>query len=199
VTVLPYGAPYPFGSWSWFSPWVDASGAWRNGCGCPITDCSCTQLCEVTLPSPVGEVYEVKVDGAVIPETDYKMYGERLTWVGSGDCAWPVCQDLTQPDTEDNTFSVTYLNSYPVDGLGAYAAGVLAWEYAQACTDGVCRLPAGVTAVTRQGVTYDVAAGAFPDGFTGIREVDAYISLWNPRGIQREASVWSPDLPRVRH
>lgn len=195
---LPYGAPYPYGSYAWFTPHIDSTGTWSNGCGC-VSECSCSVLCEVVLPAPVGEVVEVKVDGQVVPDTDYKLYANRLTWTGSAECAWPTCQDLTLPDTEPGTFAVTYLNSYPVDGLGAYAAGVLAWEYAQACISGVCRLPAGVVAVSRQGISYEVEAGAFPGGFTGIREVDAYIALWNPKGIQRESLVWTPDLPTVRH
>jgi hypothetical protein len=196
--VLPFGRPYPYGSYSWFSPRIDSTGAWVNGCGCGPA-CSCTALCVVRLPGPVGLVEEVKVDGTVVDPSNYKMYGTDLTWVGGGDCGWPTCQNLTLPDTEPDTFAVTYLNSYPVDGLGAYAAGVLAWEYALACTAGVCRLPVGVTAMTRQGVTYEIESGAFPNGFTGIREVDAYIALWNPKGIQRESMVWSPDMPRVHH
>jgi hypothetical protein len=196
---LPYGSPYPYGSWGGWYPTVASSGNWINcGCGC-AGDCSCTTLCQVALPAPVGEVYEVKVDGATIAETDYRMYGNLLTWTGTGDCPWPTCQDLTLDDDQPGTFSVNYLNSYPVDGVGAYAAATLAWEYAQACSGGACRLPLGVTAVTRQGLTYEVQAGAFPGGFTGIREVDAYIALWNPKAVQREAFVWTPDMPRVHH
>jgi hypothetical protein len=45
----------------------------------------------------------------------------------------------------------------------------------------------------------EIAGGAFPDGFTGIREVDAYIALYNPKAIRQRATVWSPDIksPRV--
>lgn len=193
-----YRFGYPHSNYGWFNPYIDASGSWHNGCGCK-QDCSCTVLCQVDLPAPVGAVYEVKVDGVVIDPSDYKLYGTLLTWIGEGDCPWPVCQDLALADTEEGTFSVTYLNSYPVDGLGAYAAGILAWEYAQACSGGACRLPAGVVAVTRQGVTYEVNSGAFPDGFTGIREVDAYIALWNPNAIQRETTVWTPSMARMHH
>ena len=94
---------------------------------------------------------------------------------------------------------MTYLNSYPVDSLGAYAVGVLAMEFAKACIGGKCRLPATVTAITRQGVSFEIASGTFPSGFTGIREVDTYISMWNPQGLRQRASVWTPDAssPRV--
>lgn len=173
------------------------SGVWINSCGCS-TECSCTMLCTVTLPAPVGAVYEVAVDGMILPDTDYRVDGNSLVWTGTGDCPWPVCQDMSLPDTEPGTFSVTYLNSYPVDQLGAYACAVLAMEYARACAGDACRLPDGITAVVRQGVSFEITTGAFPGGLTGIKEVDSYLALWNPEGIRQAPSVWSPDLPRTR-
>jgi hypothetical protein len=172
-------------------------GVWINSCGC-TTDCSCVTLCEVALPPPVGEVYAVTVGTEVLPSTDYRVDGSTLVWTGAGDCPWPTCQDLAAPVGAEGTFAVEYLNSYPVDALGAYAAGVLANEYAKACTGAKCRLPSSVTAVARQGVTFDVATGAFPNGMTGLREVDVFISLWNPQALRQRASVWSPDRPSPR-
>ena len=180
-----------------FWPHIEG-GVWVNSCGCQ-TDCSCTALCEVTLPAPVGRVDAVQVGTALVPDTDYRVDGNRLVWTGDTECPWPVCQDLAAPVGADDTFAVTYLNSYPVDTLGAYAAGIMAMEYAKACTGGKCRLPTGVTAVARQGVAFDITSGAFPGGLTGIREVDAYLALWNPEPIRQAPQVWSPDLhpPRV--
>lgn len=189
---------YSYGSYGWMNPHIGLSGTWINSCGCN-TDCSCVTLCEVVLPSPVGTVIEVAVDGLVVNPSDYRVDGNRLVWVGTDECPWPACQDLSLPDTEPGTFSVTYLNSYPIDALGAYAAGVLAWEYAQACVGNRCRLPASVTSISRQGVSFDIATGAFPNGMTGIREVDAFIAIWNPDTLRQQTRVWSPDLmpPRV--
>lgn len=183
-----------FTGW-WPQNW---SGVWINGCGC-TTDCSCSTVCEVTLPGPVGEVIEVKVDGDVADPGNYRLDANRLVWTGGGDCPWPACQDMAAADTEADTFAVTYLNSYPVDSMGAYAAGLLAAEFAKACSGGKCRLPATVTSVSRQGITYEVAAGTFPNGTTGIREIDAYIGLWNPGHLRQQTRVWSPDVrgPRV--
>jgi hypothetical protein len=72
-------------------------------------------------------------------------------------------------------------------------------EFAKACTGGKCRLPANVTSVSRQGVAYEIAAGTFPEGTTGIREVDAWIGLWNPEGRRQSTQVWWPGkkTPRV--
>jgi hypothetical protein len=179
-----------------FWPHITGDGMWVNSCGCR-TDCACEALCEIALPAPVGAVESVKVDGSEV--TDYRIDGNRLVWTGDTACPWPACQDMTAPDTEPDTFSVTYLNAYPVDTIGAYAAGVLANEFAKACGGGKCRLPASVTSIVRQGVALDIATGAFPGGVTGIREVDSFIALWNPDAIRQSASVWSPDIrsPRV--
>jgi hypothetical protein len=173
-------------------------GSWVNSCGC-TTECSCTALCEVRLAAPVGPVSWVKVDGSVVLPTDYRVDGDRLVWVGDGDCPWPTCQDMTADDDKPNTFAVKYLNAHAPDALAAYAAGVLAMEFAKACTGGKCRLPANVTSISRQGVSYEVAAGTFPEGTTGIREVDAWIGLWNPDGRRQASQVWWPGKrdPRV--
>lgn len=181
-----------------FRPGINTEGVWVNvvvGCGCSH-GCSCTSLCEVVLPGPVGEVYEVMVDGSVVPSTNYRVDGVRLVWVGAGACPWPACQDMSA-SSGPGTFLVTYLNSYAVDQTGAYACAVLAMEFAQACIGGTCRLPPGVVSVSRQGVTFDLPTGLFPDGLTGIREVDAWVSLWNPDRISRTPTVWSPDLAQT--
>jgi hypothetical protein len=107
---------------------------------------------------------------------------------------------MAADDTEVGTFAVRYLPAHAPDALAAYANGVLSMEFAKACTGGKCRLPATVTAVTRQGVSFDLAAGAFGNGLTGIREVDAWIGLWRPEGSpSRAATVWTPSMrvPRV--
>jgi hypothetical protein len=190
---------------TWISPHIGVNGSWINSCGC-TTDCSCTSICEVVLPGPVGEVIEVRLLGGIVTPTQYRVDGNRLVWIGDGasegGCPWPACQDMTADPTVmgTDTFAVTYLNSYPVDAIGAYAAGIMALEFARACTgSNKCRFPATVTAVSRQGVSFEVVSGSFPEGFTGIREVDAFIALWNPTPIRQQTQVWSPDLhqPRV--
>jgi hypothetical protein len=193
------GSPIPYYYSQGFQPHIGLAGFWVNSCGC-TTDCSCAALCEVALPSPVTQVEEVKIDGAIVAATDYRVDGDRLVWTGAGECPWPTCQDLTKPDTAIGTFSVTYLNTYPVDAAASYVAGVLAVEYAKACTNpNECRLPSNVSVISRQGITMEINSGAFPDGFTGIREVDSFISLWNPKGMTQGSKVWTPDLrsPRV--
>lgn len=181
-----------------FWPHVNEHGVWVNSCGCGSNDCSCNSLgCMVYLPKPIGSVTEVRVDGVVVDDADYTVLNGALVYVGGGECPWPTCQDLAQPDTEVGTFSVTYLNAYPVDTLGAYAAGVMAMEFAKACSGSKgCRLPNSVSNVVRQGVSFEIITGAFPGGLTGIREVDTFLSLWNPGMLRQQTQVWSPDIRR---
>lgn len=182
--------PFEVTDLSLFNPGVNIEGRWVNNCGCSTTSC------QITLPRPVGKVLEVKVDGAVLDRSDYFVSGHEIAWRGVGACPWPTRQDVMVPDTEPGTLSVTYLNAAPVDSMGAYAVGLLAIEFARACSGGKCSLPKGVTAIVRAGVTMEINPGMFPDGFTGIREVDAYIGLWNPTGskMRQGSKVWSPDV-----
>jgi len=191
-------------NWAWGStptglyP-LNWGGVWMNVCG-HSSSCSCTQLCEIALPAPVGRLDKIMLDGVEADLADYRVDDSNLlTYIGGGDCPFPVCQNMTLPDTEPGTFSITYLNAHPVDEIGAYAAGILALEFAKACTNsGKCRLPPSVVSITRQGVSMQIAAGTFPGGVTGIREVDAYIGLWNPKGLTQGATVWFPGArPRV--
>lgn len=170
---------------------VNVAGVWSNSCGCS----SGLPANVIELALPVGRVDEVKVDGVVLDPAAYELASGRYL-VRIDGTAWPLQQDVTKPDTEVGTFSITYLRAMPVDGLGAYAAGVLACEFAKAISGSKCALPSGVTSITRQGVTMSIPSGAFPDGLTGIREVDAYVRSHNPHGLKMPSAVISPDRPQ---
>lgn len=191
---------YPVVGFTGSTPWfpVNLGGQWLNiwcghsgGCGCSATH-------EVALYGPASLVTEVKVNGDVLDPSAYRLDpGGRLVRVdGEG---WPLCQNLDAPDTEDGTWSVTYHTGLPVDGIGALAAGALAGQYVRACSGSDCDLPKTVTQIVRNGVTVTMAPGAFPNGKTGIKTVDAYLERWNPSGDRRpRSSAWSPDVARPR-
>lgn len=193
ITVMPCSntcrAPYTFQyghSLLPFHPILLDSGAYAN-CYC-ANDCRCSRTNYVRLTAPVGRIDEVKVDGEVLPNTAYHVEdGNKLVRLdGKG---WPACSGPK--------FTVTYLQGHPVDELGEYVGGLLAQEYLQAMSPkGKCRLPANVTTVTRQGISMELSTGMFPDGTTGIKEVDAYLVQWNPYGMRTRPEVYSPDLPR---
>lgn len=193
-------APVPAGD-GWyaglgFTPFI-SNGAWFNGCGCRTDDCSCTTIQKVNLPGWVGSVTEVAIDGEVIPPAYYRVdNGTQLVRTDGG--SWPSCQDMNVGPDEVGSFTVTYAQGVPVDGNGAYAAGVLAREFALACRGGVCSLPPGVVQIARAGITLDLAVGSFPGGLTGNREVDLYVQSLNPYAVRSVAEVFSPDVPRAR-
>lgn len=176
----------PMSQWgSAFYP-INYAGTWTN-CGC-VGGCLHNAL---ELVPPVGEVVGVNVDGEALVEGDWRLLNGKYLIRSDGE-RWPVTNDMTLPDTEVGTWSVTFLNAYKVDALGAYAAGILACEFAKACSGAACRLPNNVTQVVRQGLTMTILPGTFPGGVTGIREVDAYVRTWNPQRFTTAPAVWSP-------
>lgn len=190
------------GSWAgyagWvFSPYIGAGGQWLNACGCRNDSCGCTKVEEIVLPTDVGTITSVVIDGATLDASAYRVDNHnRLVRTDGG--VWPTCQDMNL-DSGEGTFLVTYQEGAVVDGLGSYAAGILAVEYAKACQGGNCRLPKGATSIARAGVMIEIATGSFPTGMTGIREVDAWIQNWNPYGLRTGgAEVYSIDVPRGR-
>lgn len=195
-----YAAPvtaYGYSLGGSFSPGINTSGAWVNGCGCRPNDCSCERLSIARLAGPVGRLVEVTLNGAILDPTAYRVdNGDQLVRLDGE--TWPVCQDMNLELTEDKTFGVTYYKGFAPDNLAAFSAGMLAVEYAKACTKGKCALPANVQSVTRQGVTIEVSAGLFPGGSTGIAAVDAYIYTLNPYGLRTPARVGSPDVRSPR-
>jgi hypothetical protein len=168
--------------------------------------CGCRPLSSVLLPGyPVREIVEVKIDGVVVDPDTYRLDGWRelvRTREFSIDDVnlWPTCQAMDLPDTEPGTFSVTYLFGIDPPQAGRAAAAELACELYKLCSDGnvECALPRGVTRVVRQGVTFERPAflsWAFDRKLgwrTGLPRVDLFLSAYNPAGIPRRPTFWSP-------
>jgi hypothetical protein len=193
VTIRPCPAPRPCGC-NW-APYIGVDGIWRNGCGCAAS--TCAPLSEIDLPGPVGYIESLKIDGVEqdLEGTDWRLdEGHYLVWQGTGPSPIPSTQDLNKPDTEAGTWSVTYSRSYAVGEDGRLAVAMLAAEFAKACTPKAkCSLPRGVTSVARNGVSFTIEAGLFPNGLTGIDIVDQFILKWAPAGSPtRPAYVFDP-------
>lgn len=168
-----------------FVPYMGHDGGIYN-CACG-GGCSCDSRPWVMLPDPVGYIEAVTVNGEVLDPSAYQVeQGNRLVRLDGE--AWPACAG--------ENFTVTYLNAYAVDEVGNMAATILAKEFLAALDPGQkrkCRLPSNVTALTRQGVSMELSTGLFPGGMTGIKEVDAFIRLWNPNNLIIPPTVHSPD------
>ncbi len=184
------GSAYVYGRW------VD------TGCACPTEACGCAPLAQIRLPGPVNNVVEVRIDGAVLPATQYTLrrrtgYADLVRIGGLEGPSWPTCQNLELPHTLPGTFSVLYLRGTPVPVAGIRALGSLASEIYKQCVGAPCRLPDRVKTVTREGVTYDMFdPGEWLDqGLTGLRDVDTWLRSVNPHGHHQPSAVFSLDLP----
>lgn len=182
-----------------FRPGINPQGFWVNSCGCGKgNSCSCTTLSQVDLPGPVGGILDVLIDGFSVDPMFYRVDQGHLLVAQHG-YVFPACQDMTLPETEEGTFAVRYWKGFAPNSLTNYAAGVLAAEFYKACTNAKgCRLPNGVTTITRQGVTMEIQSGLWQGGWTGIREVDAIITTFNPYGLKSPTVIVSPDGPGTR-
>ncbi len=171
--------------------------------GYPLMLCStCLLACDPSLVKlagvPIREVSEVKINGDVLDPAEYRVYNDRYLQRLDGE-RWPVAQNLGWPDTEENTFSITYTFGADPPALGVAAAAQIGCELYKACSSGAgeCMLPSGVTRLTRQGVTIDKLAftsWGYRDGrwATGLPLVDAFLASVNPSGLQRRPTVWAP-------
>lgn len=174
------------------------NGQWYNLPPCSCQDsCSCTTVCSIPLPFPACAVTEVLVDGDIVPASGYRIDDfNRLVRVGA-EC-WPSCQDLTLPDTEEGTWSVTVEYGRAVPELVLRATAEIACELIKACAGVPCRLPQRLQSITRQGVTVSFIDPQefMANGRTGFYLADMAIQAYNPRGLQRRPAVYSPDVSK---
>lgn len=180
-------------------------GGTAGWCGCsPGRTCGCKRVSELRLGgSPITMVEEVKIDGAVLDPNRYRVDDHGyLVYVPADDDTrqgWPCCQDMRKPDTDDDTWSVTYRYGTGPDAGGTMAAAALAKELALACMPGQpCRLPKRVTSITRQGVSLAVIdpLDLFEKGRTGLAEVDLWLGSIKAGRKTRRASVHVPGKSR---
>lgn len=174
-------------------------GPWDYGYPLNLCD-SCLVACSPSLVKlagvPVREILEVKIDGAVLAATEYRLFNDRYLQ-RLNDAHWPHRQNLTLADTEDNTWSVYYSYGADPPSLGVSAAASIACELYKECSGETCVLPKGVTRITRQGITIDKLAftsWGYREGrwATGLPLVDAFLATVNPAGLQRRPVFWAP-------
>lgn len=166
-------------------------GNWYNACGCRPADCSCSMLERVIFNDKVASIDGVWIDGVLQDPSNYRVDNDRELVRMGGDL-WPTCQDMSLPAAEAKMV-VKYTPGAKMDRLGAFAAGMLAQQFAYACTGQECRLPSYVQSMSRDGVTMDFSEGVFPGNRTGIDEVDIWVASWNPYQVKSPARVFSPD------
>ena len=176
-------------------PFMQSDGSWVNlTCGC-VDECSCTNIHEVRLPYPACSVDEVLIDGEIVDDTTYTIYNfYKLVRLGGAD--WPQCNDLTKPDSEPGTWSITVTYGREVPELVELAAGEMACEIIKSLVGKPCKLPQRISSVSRQGVTVSFldSMDFFDKGLSGLYFVDLAARTYNPKRLLKRAAVYSPDI-----
>lgn len=177
-----------------FRPGINNQGYWVNGCGCGAS-CGCGAMSEIILPGPVGDVVKVTIGDVTLAPTSYRVDDGNVLVRLDGE-QWPSTQDMTAKPGTGDAFVVTYFRGEAPNAMTNFAAGKLAFEFTKLCQGKKCALPKGVTNIVREGVTMEVRQGMFPDGFTGIEEVDTLIEILNPYRLRQQTMIVSPDTMR---
>lgn len=191
-----------FSSWAFGGGWFPYiwNGQWFNGYGCGCWGgCGLHPFTQAWLPGPVAGITDVTIDGVVLDPTSYRV--DNGSWLVRQDGnQWPIFSHYNLMDGLTGTWSVTYSQGIPPPPALLNAAGILASQYASACTGGACRLPGYVTSILRTGIQIDMVnpTELLRMGLTGLTEVDQVIRALNPSGLSRPLRVWSPDIEQDR-
>jgi hypothetical protein len=185
-------------------PWTVGGVSWSGWCGCsgPAL-CGCLAPSAVPLPgTPATSVERVTLDATVLDAATYRLMSQLLIRVDGA--RWPCCQDWQVAGDQPGAFEVAYTWGAPPPDAGEAAAAVLACELWRATPasgqTGACRLPKRVTTISRQGVNLTLLdpMGMFPDGLTGVPEVDLWLSAERYATVHRPSTVMVPGA-RNRH
>lgn len=151
----------------------------------------------------MSAITQVKIDGVVVNPARYRVDDYRwLVYVPESPTAerqaWPCCQDLSAPDTAEDTWVISYAHGTAPPRGGVRSAMELGCQLATAWTPavaGTCQLPKRVTTLARQGVTMAVLdpMTLYKDGLTGLSGVDLWVASANRGRANRPATVWSPN------
>lgn len=200
-----FGNAWPFTQWWQFGLYprpVFYEGVWYNiTCNnCPNNSCSCTVISEALMPAPVASILQVKVDGAVLPSTAYRMDNFRLL-VRTDGGTWPFCNNLAKDDSQVGTWSVTLSTGEQVSTLGQMALGELATQFVKLLLcNSDCLFPKPVQQLVRQGVTMNFLDPnmVFESGKIGLYLCDLFVSIENPNRLMNPSVVYDLDSPAYR-
>lgn len=148
---------------------------------------------------PVTDIESVNLVGATeqLPYTLENLYRVRLS--KPPNAVWPVLARTQGFGRCDYPRSIevryTYGSQPPYEV--AFAIEVLAAELLKAMNDEECRLPQRVSSVSRNGINMTVLdpQDFLEDGKTGIEEIDAALSRFNPTKAKRPARVFGRMTP----
>lgn len=138
---------------------------------------------------PVIEVHEIRNRaGELITPDNYYLVDHSTIQAVQG-VPWAPCD-----------IEVTYTYGAQAPALGREAARYMAIQFIKLWSGDDCELPARVTSVSRQGVSYTVldSQDFIQELRTGVYTVDLFLKSVNPDGARAKARVFTPDVPRAR-
>jgi hypothetical protein len=191
--------------WSWGGYLFEGSladcGCWSGGNGW----CDCTPANQIWLPGPVSQIVSVNQNGTTVDPTTYRVddfqWLVRTSTAGSSTVnEWPWRQNYNVNSGSADTLTVVYKRGRPVPPPLLMGAGQLASQYARACMNADCALPARVQSVVRQNVSIHAVPleSMLKFGLTGLPIVDQLIRAYNPYGLPWATTILSPDQPTKR-
>lgn len=164
--------------------------------------CECCGVDAIPLGDNEPEVTEVKIDGDVLDPSTYELHPSRVGWnlvkvsTTTRPTAWPSSQSMWRPDTEDDTFSITFTEGTHVDGhLVESAALEIVCDLASETIRRVNELPDGVTTANLGGVTVVVDSDRLERIARGElgSNVTRMMGLYAPSG-RTGSLVWAPEV-----
>lgn len=165
------------------------NGTPYNVSGC--SDCPCNR-CGVFHRTrlrgyPVHGIVDVWLNGRLLDRSEYVLLD------------YAVLGLLTPEACGARCLVVKYAFGTGIPPGGRMAAIKLAENLLRASAGEACDLPARVTSVSRQGVTFTLLdpQDFLDKGLTGIYEVDLLLRSLNPAGALKRPRVFSPDLQRA--
>lgn len=138
---------------------------------------------------PVVKIHNIRDRfGSIVDPSSYYL-SDFSTLQPHAGRAWSYCD-----------IEVTYTYGSPPPTAGKAAARLLAQELVKAFNGASNSLPARVTSISRQGVTYTILDDQdFLDNMrTGIYAVDLFLKMANPAKAIMKSKVFSPDISRGR-
>jgi len=160
------------------------NGQVRNVCG------ACGSTCLHFIPlrgQPIISIETITVGDREIDLADVAIYDYSA--IAPVDGCWGTCDDM----------EIAYTFGTIPPAAGTAAATELANQFIWAATDDErCSLPARVTSVSRQGVSWTLLdqQDFLEQGRTGIYLVDLFLRTVNPTKALMRSRVFSPDIPR---
>jgi|PlaIllAssembly_1097288.scaffolds.fasta_scaffold28868_3 hypothetical protein len=161
------------------------NGQVRNVCGI------CGNGCLHFIPlrgQPIISIESLTIDDADVDLAEVVIYDYSAIAPADNGC-WGSCGNL----------EVSYTFGTIPPAAGTAAATELANQFIWAATDDErCSLPARVTSVSRQGVSWTLLdqQDFLEQGRTGIYLVDLFLRTVNPSKALMRSRVFSPDVPR---